>query len=173
MRTSRALIVALGNRLHGDDRFGALVLERLREDPLVRRAAGFLDAHTDLLGQIDTLAAHPRVILLDCVAGSEFEDGGVMVFSEAELRRWARCSTGCHHLAPLETVDLLRMLFPDAGTRIDLVALCIDRLAWKPRWSGAPAVDEAVDRVRDLLRPARGAPPRAGVRRPRRGGVAH
>jgi len=131
-------------------------LDCLREDPLVRRSAGLLDAQTDLVGQVDTLAAHERVILLDCVAGSGFEDGRIMVFSEEEIRHWARRSTGCHHLAPLETVDLLRTLFPDAGTRIDLVALCIDRLTWTPCWSVPTAAAEAVERVKDLLQPPSG-----------------
>jgi hypothetical protein len=132
-----------------------MVLERLREDPFVRCGAGFVEAHTDLVGCIDRLSVRPWVILLDCVSRSGFEPGRVVAFSEAALRGWPRGSSDCHHLAPLETIDLLRTLHPGAATRIDLVALCIDRLAWSPRWATPEAAATAVAMVKRLLGPGR------------------
>jgi len=112
----------------GADGFGAAVLERVRAVPGLGEVADVLDAHTDLVGQIDRLARYQRVILVDAIvaAGSP---GRVGVYEEARFADWPDTSPSCHQISPLVAIKLLRRLHPGAAPEIVLVSLSVDEVS--------------------------------------------
>ena len=141
----RMLVVGAGNVLAGDDGFGGAVIARLcgREDR--PEGVDLLDAGTDVLGHIETLAAYDEVILVDVVVGAGHA-GHVSVFDERTAAGWTDNPAGAHHLSPLTAIRLLRVLHPEARTQVTFVALCADRLALGEVVSDA-AVAAGVDAV--------------------------
>jgi Ni,Fe-hydrogenase maturation factor len=61
MTPSKPLVVSLGNPLLGADGLGAAVLDRLRASPGLAGAADLVDAGTDLVAHLETLAARGTV----------------------------------------------------------------------------------------------------------------
>ncbi len=131
-RSRRTLIIGLGNPLMGKDAFGTRVLERLLdEDPASLRQADLVDAHTDLLGRIDSFPAYERVVLIDAILDPDAKLGGagrVVLLDEETLSLWPDTSPSVHELSPLLAVRLFRRLHPEAATRIFLVGLCENRI---------------------------------------------
>jgi hydrogenase maturation protease len=138
MKPRKSLVVALGNPLMGPDGFGAAVLERVRLLPGLSEVADVLDAHTDLLGQLDRLARYQRVVLIDSILGGK--SSGVRVYAEEQFADWPDASPGCHQLSPLAAVKLLRRLHPGAVSQVVLVGWSVDEVA---RDAGVP--DAAVE----------------------------
>jgi hydrogenase maturation protease len=128
MKPSKWLVVALGNPLAGPDGFGAAVLERVCATPDVHDVADLLDAHTDLLGQIDRLARYERVLLIDAVVGLD-RPGDVAVYQEERFALWCDTASGCHQLSPLTAIKLLRRLHPGALPNVVLVAWSVDQVS--------------------------------------------
>lgn len=169
MGPQKSLVVALGNPLVGPDGFGAAVLERVRLSPGLSEIADVLDAHTDLLGQLDLLAQYQRVVLIDCMVGGQ--SSGVGVYEEERLADWSDASPGAHEVSPLLAVKLLRRLHPGAVPELVLVGWSVDEVS---RAAGLcdHAVEEGVRLVADLLagsagrspsRPASRTPPARGA----------
>jgi len=123
----KRLVVGLGNPLAGSDGFGTAVLARLRERGPLPAGVALLDAHTDLLGQIDAFLAYDEVVLVDAVVGIGGA-GRVDVFDERTFSAWPDSAASCHHLSPLVAVKLFRTLYPDAATRLTLVGFCADEI---------------------------------------------
>jgi hydrogenase maturation protease len=115
----------LGNPLLGEDGFGSAVIELLRQRPDLSAAVDLVDAHTDLLAQVETLGSYDEVVLVDVVIGAG-RPGDVEVVDEATFMRWPETSPSCHQISPLLAVKLFRALQPQAATRITLVALHAD-----------------------------------------------
>jgi Ni,Fe-hydrogenase maturation factor len=69
MARPKWLVLGLGNRLVGEDGFGSAVIEMLRGRPDLPAAVDLVDAHTDLLAQVETLASYDEVVLVDVVVG--------------------------------------------------------------------------------------------------------
>jgi hydrogenase maturation protease len=136
MARSKRLVVARGNPLLGADGFGPAVVERLGRRPDVREAADVLDAGTDLLGHLDTLAHYDLVILVDAIIGAP-SVGQVAEHDEERFARWPETSPSSHQMSPLLAVRLFRRLHPHATTRIVLVGLSVDSV------SAAAALSEA------------------------------
>ncbi len=128
MGPSKSLVVALGNPLVGADGFGCAVLERVRAVPGLSEAADTLDAHTDLVGQIEHLARYQRVILVDAIVGAE-PAGQVGVYEERRFIDWPDASPGCHQISPLLAIKLLRRLHPGAAPEVVLVAWSVDTVS--------------------------------------------
>jgi hydrogenase maturation protease len=128
MEPRTSLVVALGNPLVGADGFGAAVLDRVRGLPGLREVADVLDAHTDLLGQIERLAQYQRVILVDAIVGRE-PSGRVDVYDERRFAEWPDTSPGCHQISPLLAVRLLRQLHPGASPQVLLVGLTVNEVS--------------------------------------------
>jgi len=118
----RRLVLGLGNPLLGEDGFGSAVIELLRRRPDLPAAVDLVDAHTDLLAQVETLGSYDEVVLVDVVIGAG-HPGDVEVVDEATFMRWPETSPSCHQISPLLAVKLFRALHPQAATRITLVAL--------------------------------------------------
>ncbi len=57
MARPRRLVLGLGNPLLGEDGFGSAVIELLRRRPDRPAAVDLVDAHTDLLAQLETLGS--------------------------------------------------------------------------------------------------------------------
>lgn len=127
-RTPRALVIALGNPLAGDDAFGPRVLECLLQEGADQRGIDLLDAHTDLLGAIDRFPEYGLVVVVDAVldpAGTVGKPGEIVVLGEDDLRSWPDHSPNIHRVSPLLGLRLFRELHPDAPARIALVLLCV------------------------------------------------
>lgn len=137
MTRSKTLVVALGNPLLGADGFGSAVVGRLGRRPDVRDAADLLDAGTDLLGHLDTLARYDLVILVDAIVGAP-PVGQVAVHDEERFARWPETSPSSHQMSPLLAVRLFRELYFRATTRIVLVGFSVDSV------SAAAVLPEAV-----------------------------
>jgi len=125
MARRRRLVLGLGNPLLGDDGFGSAVIELLRQRPELSAAVDLVDAHTDLLAQVETLGSYDEVVLVDVVIGAG-RPGDVEVVDEETFMRWPETSPSCHQISPLLAVKLFRALHPQAATRITLVALHAD-----------------------------------------------
>jgi len=143
MARPRRLVLGLGNRLVGEDGFGSAVIEMLRRRPDLPANVDLVDAHTDLLAQLETLASYEEVVLVDVVVGAsgtpkpdvapsaESGEGGshpgdVAVIDEETFSGWPETSPSSHQISPLLAVKLFRALHPEAATRITLVALYAD-----------------------------------------------
>jgi hydrogenase maturation protease len=149
MEPRKSLVVALGNPLVGADGFGAAVLERVRGLPGLRDVADVLDAHTDLLGQIERLAQYQRVILVDAVVGVG-PSGQVGVYEEGCFADWPDASPGCHQLSPLLAIRLLRRLHPGATPQVLLVGWSVDEVS-RTRSVSDVAVEAGARLVTELL----------------------
>ena len=160
MARPKWLVLGLGNRLVGEDGFGSAVIEMLRGRPDLPAAVDLVDAHTDLLAQVEMLGAYDEVVLVDVVIGApgtpdpsgeggpgppkpdvarraESGEGGghagaIAVVDEETFMRWPESSPSCHQISPLLAVKLFRALHPEAATRITLVALHADELRAAP-----------------------------------------
>jgi hydrogenase maturation protease len=119
------LVVALGNPLLGADGFGPAVADRLGRMPGFFEAAELLDVSTDLIGHLDTLAKHDRVILVDALVAAG-RPGQVAVYEEQEFAAWSVMSPGCHAISPVMGLRLFRCLYPEATTRMSLVGLSVE-----------------------------------------------
>jgi len=131
MARRRRLVLGLGNPLLGDDGFGSAVIELLRRRPDLPAAVDLVDAHTDLLAQVETLGSYDEVVLVDVVIGAG-HPGVVEVVDEETFMRWPETSPSCHQISPLLAVKLFRALQPQAATRITLVALHADAVRAAP-----------------------------------------
>ena len=160
-KSMRTLVIGLGNPLMGDDAFGSRVIQRLRREasnsPL---QADLVDAHTDLLGQIDQFPAYERVVLVDAILDPEQKVGSagqVVLLEEQTMRTWPETSSSAHQLAPILAVRLFRRLHPHAATQILLVGLCTDKAARGYGADAGPgalseqAVAAGAGKVRELL----------------------
>jgi hydrogenase maturation protease len=149
----------LGNPLVGEDGFGSAVIETLRRRLDLPAAVDLVDAHTDLLAQVETLGSYDEVVLVDVVVGApgtpkpDGKGGGhpgeIAVVDEETLMSWPDTSPSCHQISPLLAVRLFRTLHPEATTRITLVALHADVVRAAPGVapSVAAAGSEAVVRL--------------------------
>lgn len=149
MEPRTSLVVALGNPLAGSDGFGAAVLERVRAIRNVGDVADLLDAHTDLLGQIDRLARYQRVILIDALLGVE-PSGQVVVYEEDRFAGWSDTSSGCHQISPLMVIKLLRRLHPATTPKVLLVGWSVEEIS-RGLAIPAAAVEAGARLVADLV----------------------
>ena len=149
MAQPKRLVVGLGNPLAGSDGFGSAVLARLRAQGSLPAGVALLDAHTDLLGQIDAFLAYDDVVLVDAVVGAG-RAGHVAVFDERTFSAWPDSAASCHHLSPLVAVKLFRTLYPQAATRLALVGFCTDEVALGQQLPQA-AVTSGVEAITRLL----------------------
>ena len=148
MARPRRLVLGLGNRLVGEDGFGSAVIEMLRRRPDLPANVDLVDAHTDLLAHLETIASYDEVVLVDVVVGASGTPtpdvarragsgegghaGDVAVVDEETFSGWPETSPSCHQISPLLAVKLFRALHPEAATRITLVALHADEVRAAP-----------------------------------------
>jgi coenzyme F420 hydrogenase subunit delta len=138
MSSARALVLALGNPLAGEDGFGSAVLARLARDSTVTSVAELVDAHTDLLAHLDRLAAAGRVVLVDAVLLPRMR-GDVVVLSQGELAEFSAEASSAHQVSPLVALQLLARLYPEAHPSVSLVGYCVEAVR-----AGPSPIDEAV-----------------------------
>ncbi len=115
------LVVGIGNPLQGADGFGPAVVERLRARADLPRDTTLLDAHTDLLGCLETFAAFDQVVLVDAFVGGT-ATGAVSIVDEATFSGWNSDSPDIHAVSAVLAVGLFRRLYA-APTTIVLVGL--------------------------------------------------
>ena len=112
-----------------------------------------LDAHTDLLGHIDSFASYPLVIILDALldpTGKHGTPGEVVTLEEATLLSLPDDSPSIHQISPVVALKLFRKLHPGASTRIVLVACCTREVSYSGTLDEA-AVTQAVRQVLRLV----------------------
>ncbi len=130
-------MIGLGNQLSTDDAFGSLVLDRMAQmEQGHLRDADLISADTDLMSRIEELPKHSHVILVDAVLDPEGRlgsPGNVVVLDEEVFTAWPVSSPSVHQFSPLAAVKLFRKLYPEADTRITLVACCADRISFRTR----------------------------------------
>ena len=148
MKRVARLIIGVGNPLAGDDAFGGAVIDRLRHRADRPAGVDLVDAHTDLLGHIDTFAGYDEVVVVDAVIGVGTV-GEVALFDEPTFAGWPDTAAGAHQMSALAALKLFRTLYPHAATRLTLVALCTERLSLGAGVSEA-AVSAGAERVARL-----------------------
>jgi len=122
------LVIGVGNAMVGEDAFGGTVIALLRRRADLPAGVDLVDAQTDLLAFIDRFAAYDRVIVVDAVIGAG-RAGEIAAFDEQTFAAWPDTRGGAHQVSALTALGLFRTLYPDAGTRITLVALSVDRVS--------------------------------------------
>ncbi|HYK91387.1 MAG TPA: hydrogenase maturation protease [Acidobacteriota bacterium] len=127
------LVIGLGNSLSSDDAFGTLVLDRIaRAGHSFPLEADLINADTDLINWIDRFQEYSHVILVDTVLDADDSLGRrseVIALEEKDCTAWPETSPSAHQMSPIAAVRLFRKLYPQADTRITLVAYCTDRIA--------------------------------------------
>lgn len=155
MKNRKTLIVGLGNRLIGDDRFGAQVLERLHQNGTdLLPGVSLTDAHTDLLNCLEDFPEYDLVVLIDAILDPESRlgpPGGIVPLDEEAFESWPETSQGVHQISPLLTVKLFRRLHPEAQTQIALVGLLVDQVTNAPRYLTDERIQEAAAAVQTFL----------------------
>lgn len=129
-------VIALGQRLAGDDAVGLAVADRLRAAgvPVIEVASA-----TDL---VTALEAPGDVVLVDAVLGDE--PGRVLVVTPEQLGRDGIAAVSSHGIDVPAALALAATLYPETANRVvRLVGIVIARA---PRFTEglSPAVDNAV-----------------------------
>jgi hydrogenase maturation protease len=155
---ARALVIALGQPVAGDDGAGVEVLARLREAGLPDGVE--LIAARDASALLDLLRTRASVILVDAVLAERA--GEVLELSEDELALRALASVSSHGLGVGQAIALARELAPgEVSPDIRIVAVTIARPA-RHGSALSPEVAAAVPRaaaaVRALLERGVGEP---------------
>ena len=123
----------MGNPLAVEDSFGPRVLQRIRA-AFDLPDVDLLDAHTDLLGHIDRLASYPLVVIVDALldpAGKVAAAGSLVILDEVRLLSLPDEAHSIHQISPVVALKLFRQLYPDAVTRIVLVAFCASEVQFR------------------------------------------
>ncbi len=141
-------MIALGQRLAGDDAVGLAVAEALR----VRGVP--VEVIEDPAGIVDALAGGD-VILVDAIVGAG-EPGGVRVLAPEDLGRGGIAAVSRHGLDVRGAAELSRVLYPGAG-RLQVVGVQIagaERFVTGLSPPVSAAVGAAAEAVIALLRRA-------------------
>ena len=149
----KKLVIGLGNPLSCDDAFGLAVLDRLAQQKSAS-AAELVRAGTDLIGQIDLFRTYSRVILVDTLLDPDAglgRRGEVIAFEEEAFQAWPATSPSVHQFSPLLAIKLFRKLYPEAHTRITLVAYCTDSVSMRGSPLEETVINAAVRLVISLL----------------------
>ena len=151
-------MIGLGNPLSRDDAFGLQVLDRLaQQEPCSLPETVLARADTDLIAQIDAFPTYSQVILVDALLDPNAalgRRGDVIVVDEEIFQTWPETSTSVHQFSPLLAVKLFRKLYPEAPTRITLVAYCTDGVSMGTSEYGPleeSVIDAAVRLILSLL----------------------
>ncbi len=117
-----ALVVALGQRVAGDDGAGLAVLDELRRRVLPQDVE--LRSLAEASSLVPLLETRRLVIVVDAVVGPE--PGAVLVLSPADLARGSAMSVSSHGIGVGQAVELARTLYGEAlSSRIDIVGIAI------------------------------------------------
>lgn len=152
----RAAVVGLGSVLHGDDGVGCAVVDRLRELG-AGEDADLIEAGARAHVLLDVLAAHERVVIVDC-AKMGLDPGSVRVFPAASARdRRPPGRVSAHEGDPLALVGFIRAL----GFEPEVTVVAVEPAAMEAGTALSPpvltAVGAAADEVlRALAGPAKG-----------------
>jgi hydrogenase maturation protease len=152
-RRKKMIVIGLGNPLSGDDGFGSRVLDLLKKTAS-HPDVDFKDAHTDLLGQIESFADYDCVLLIDAILDPERKlglTGQVVVIDEDAFLSWPESSHGVHQMSPLLAVKLFRKLYPEAKTEIILAGLLVDHLEPVPVYATEAVIREAFETLKHRL----------------------
>jgi hydrogenase maturation protease len=146
----RAAVVGLGSALHGDDGVGCAVVSRLREHPGAA-GADLVEAGPRAHLLLEVLAAHDRVIVVDC-ARMGLTPGSVRSFTAGAARdRRPPGRISAHEGDPLAMAELARAL----GCPAEMTVVAVEPLAMEPGTGlsrpVARAVAEAADEVLRVL----------------------
>ena len=154
------LVVALGQRVAGDDGAGLAVLDELRRLALPQDVE--LRGLAEASSLVPLLETRRRVIVVDAVVGPE--PGTVLVLTPVDLARGSAMSVSSHGISVGLAIELARTLYGDALTlAIDVVGIAIappNRYAEGISPVVQAAVGSAVDRIIRLLSgEGHGSPP--------------
>jgi hydrogenase maturation protease len=154
---NKALLVALGNPLSGDDGFGSRVLERLQGGAVdLPPGVSLVDAGTDLLNHIESFTGYGHVVLIDAILDPEQKlgpPGCVKALEEDSFLSWSEISHSVHQVSPLLGIKLFRTLHPGTNPRIHLVGLFVDQISHSPLYMTDERIQEAVRVVLRVLEP--------------------
>ncbi len=147
----KTIVIGLGNPLSGDDGFGSRVLELLQKSEPYPNI-DLINAHTDLLGQIESFSSYDRILLLDAILDPDNKlgrTGSIVLIREDDFSSWPESSPGVHQMSPLLAVKLFRKLSPSTPVEIKLVGLLVDRIEPAPVYATETVLKEAADKIRD------------------------
>lgn len=113
-------VLGLGHPAAGDDAVGLWVARALARDGIAAREAG------DATLLLSLLEEGQRVIVVDAVVTAA--GGGEVVHLRPDaLARAGVTPLSCHGVSFAQALELAQLLYPDAGARIDIVAIPIAR----------------------------------------------
>jgi hydrogenase maturation protease len=105
-RAKPTLVVALGNRLMGDDAIACDVADRLAADQVISADVELIVGENDLLRIGDRLAEKERLIILD--AAQDGAAPGTVSLEDGLHLSACPCNRQAHTISPVETLELLR-----------------------------------------------------------------
>lgn len=147
-------VVALGQRVAGDDGVALQVLQRLQERQAETPQTVELVAATDSSQLIDLFRHQAPVWVLDAVVGAG-PPGRVLELRSEDLAAEASCSVSSHGLDAIEALDLCRTLYPESVCpEVRIFAVSIDSpRRYEQRLSApvAAAVEECLALVSERL----------------------
>jgi hydrogenase maturation protease len=151
-RRERRLLIGLGNALAGDEGVGSHIARRLSQDRRLPADLDVLEAGTDLLRLADELDGRPRVVLVDALLDPG-EPGALLQF-DGELEELDERGGGVHHHSPLQSLRLLRCLYPSLR-RVPMTFLAVTIRGVSLSHELSPPLqgrlDSLVDGVLDVL----------------------
>jgi hydrogenase maturation protease len=141
------VVVGLGQNAAGDDAVGLWVARQLVKEGIPARESG------DATLLLDLVAQGQHVIVVDAVVCAAVS-GTVMQLTPDALASGAVSPVSCHGLGVAQVLELARLLYGDAASRIAIVAISIARpsgMSEQLSASASAAIPEACALVRRLL----------------------
>jgi hydrogenase maturation protease len=138
---SSTAVIGLGNPLMGDDGFGLVALERLRDDWRLEGGVELADGGTWGMALLPLIETADRVILLDAIAAGK-EPGEVVVLERDGLPIYLSRKLSPHQV---DMKDVLAVAELRGTLPLETVAIGVQPESVEMRIGLSPAVEAAID----------------------------
>jgi hydrogenase maturation protease len=147
-RRERRLVIGLGNALAGDDGVGSHIVRRLSQDSRLPADLDVLEGGTDLLRLAHELDGRPRVVLVDALLDPG--EPGTLLQIDGDLEELEERGGGVHHHCSLESLRLLRCLYPSMR-RVPMTFLAVTIRGVSMSHDLTPPVQARLDSLVDAV----------------------
>ncbi|MCD6499532.1 MAG: hydrogenase maturation protease [Deltaproteobacteria bacterium] len=137
-------IIALGNRLRGDDAAGLLAADRLANTP-IPAGAEVIEGPEDPVRLLDLLDGVDRIVILDA-ADMGLEPGSIRVLRDEADWANVRRHQSVHAVGIQDLVAMARKF----GITSQVTLVAIQAASWKMGEGLSPAVMDALDRFKEI-----------------------
>ena len=118
----RNLILAIGNRLLGDDAVAFHVINILRENPLPD--TDYIDVEEGGISLLDILSGYEKCIIIDSIKTGKVEVGEVHLYTD--LLREMPTSSSVHYTGLPEVIQMARVLGEQMPKEIHVYAIEVE-----------------------------------------------